>query len=282
MNELRGCQKYSMGPNFIYFGAQKYGYRPIPSEIETEELMKLVVVLETMGNDVTLLKKWYRKDMNKVPPESILLPITTHLPHFLNKRMPKLQARGVFRGECGAGAGLGHLVGHPRQAPAHAEEGIAGEGKAGKASAADFPGDVCKPTVHTGRDAQLSDGRDRERGGLPLPTLYSASQVINGCISQTNADVRDHVILYTRILQVRTLVDIILTQPPPQNINLQNLKRASAFIDIADRFGAWFVVGAVAVLMWWVQVARCDHGTPPCYGVTMGPPVLWCDHGIPG
>ena len=91
MNELRGCQKYSMGPNFIYFGAQKYGYRPIPSEIETEELMKLIGVLETMGNDVTLLKKWYRKDNNKVPPESILLPITTHLPHFLNKRMPKLQ-----------------------------------------------------------------------------------------------------------------------------------------------------------------------------------------------
>ena len=24
MNELRGCQKYSMGPNCIYFGAQKY------------------------------------------------------------------------------------------------------------------------------------------------------------------------------------------------------------------------------------------------------------------
>ena len=23
MNELRGCQRYSMGPNFIYFGAQK-------------------------------------------------------------------------------------------------------------------------------------------------------------------------------------------------------------------------------------------------------------------
>ena len=24
MNELRGCQKYSMGPNFIYFGGQKW------------------------------------------------------------------------------------------------------------------------------------------------------------------------------------------------------------------------------------------------------------------
>ena len=93
MNELRGCQKYSMGPNFIYFGGQKYGYRPIPSEIDTEELTKLIEVLKTMGNDTSLLEKWYRKDNNKVPPESILLPITTHLPHFLNKRMPKLQVK---------------------------------------------------------------------------------------------------------------------------------------------------------------------------------------------
>jgi hypothetical protein len=29
--QCSGCQKYSMGPNFIYFGGQKYGYRPIPS-----------------------------------------------------------------------------------------------------------------------------------------------------------------------------------------------------------------------------------------------------------
>ena len=68
MNELRGCQKYSMGPNFIYFGGQKYGYRPIPSEIDTEELSKLIDVLETMGNDTSLLRKWYRKDNNKVSP----------------------------------------------------------------------------------------------------------------------------------------------------------------------------------------------------------------------
>jgi hypothetical protein len=27
----------------------------------------------------------YRKDNNKTPPESVLLPITTHLCHFLNK-----------------------------------------------------------------------------------------------------------------------------------------------------------------------------------------------------
>ena len=132
MNELRGCQKYSMGPNFIYFGAQKYGYRPIPSEIETEELMKLIGVLETMGNDVTLLKKWYRKDNNKVPPESILLPITTHLPHFLNKRMPKLQASvppNVPKDEDGliVGSGLWYLVGNSWEAPTHAEKSFTGK-----------------------------------------------------------------------------------------------------------------------------------------------------------
>ena len=27
MTELTNCQRLSMGPNFIYFGAQKYGYR---------------------------------------------------------------------------------------------------------------------------------------------------------------------------------------------------------------------------------------------------------------
>ena len=44
-------------------------------------------------------------------------------------------------------------------------------------------------------------------------------EVINGCLSVDN--VKDHVIIYTRILH---------------NINLQNLKRASAFIDIQDRY----------------------------------------------
>ena len=40
--------------------------RPIPSEIVTEELERLINVLEAMSNDTSLLKKWYRKDTNKV------------------------------------------------------------------------------------------------------------------------------------------------------------------------------------------------------------------------
>ena len=50
-------------------------------------------------------------------------------------------------------------------------------------------------------------------------------EVINGCLSvgpkhKYCNNVKDHIIIYTRIIN---------------NINLQNLKRASAFIDIADR-----------------------------------------------
>ena len=93
MTELRNCQAYSMGPNFIYFGAQKYGYRPVPTYIVSSELAQLREVLVTMGNDVSLLDKWYQPDYNCVPTESILQPIDTYLVHFLNKRVPKLQAR---------------------------------------------------------------------------------------------------------------------------------------------------------------------------------------------
>ena len=44
----------------------RYGYRPIPSEIDTAELELLRDALVQMGNDVHLLDKWYRKDANKV------------------------------------------------------------------------------------------------------------------------------------------------------------------------------------------------------------------------
>lgn len=43
MTELKTCQQLSIGPNFIYFGGQKYGYRPIPTFILTAELNKIKV-----------------------------------------------------------------------------------------------------------------------------------------------------------------------------------------------------------------------------------------------
>ena len=66
----------------------------------SKKVIWLLSILVTMGNDVSLLDKWYRTDFNSVPPVSILQPIDTDLVHFLNKRVPKLQARdsGVWWG----------------------------------------------------------------------------------------------------------------------------------------------------------------------------------------
>eukprot|EP00095_Tigriopus_kingsejongensis_P001882 maker-scaffold70_size417918-snap-gene-3.18 protein:Tk01882 transcript:maker-scaffold70_size417918-snap-gene-3.18-mRNA-1 annotation:"leucine-rich repeat and wd repeat-containing protein kiaa1239-like" len=180
MTELTNCQRLSMGPNFIYFGGQKYGYRPIPTYIITSELRELREVLVTMGNDVSLLDKWYRTDYNSVPPESILQPIDTYLTHFLNKRVPKLQARD-------AGIWWGTL---PKMQL------------------------MLRKASHT----LYVNGKMTHEQMHNYHMAVTEREVINGCLSVT--EVKDHIIIYTRIIN---------------NINLQNLKRASAFIDINDR-----------------------------------------------
>ena len=53
--------------------------------------------VQVSGGNINVIK------LSQTPPESILLPITTHLVHFLNKRQPKLQARdaGIWWGTLG-------------------------------------------------------------------------------------------------------------------------------------------------------------------------------------
>ena len=36
LEEIRQCQATSVGPSFVYFAGQKYGYRPLPSVIGCE------------------------------------------------------------------------------------------------------------------------------------------------------------------------------------------------------------------------------------------------------
>ena len=38
MEEIKHCQDTSIGPNFIFFGGQKYGYRPIPAVITMQRV----------------------------------------------------------------------------------------------------------------------------------------------------------------------------------------------------------------------------------------------------
>ena len=44
-----------------------------------------------LDDGVALLKKWFHKDLNCVPPLYVLQPISSILPNFLNSRKVKLQ-----------------------------------------------------------------------------------------------------------------------------------------------------------------------------------------------
>ena len=65
--------KYIIVRDNIFISNVRYGYRPIPSEIDTAELELLREALVQMGNDVHLLDKWYRKDSNKVILSSLFI-----------------------------------------------------------------------------------------------------------------------------------------------------------------------------------------------------------------
>ncbi|CAI5452798.1 unnamed protein product [Caenorhabditis angaria] len=91
INEIANCQRLSVGPNFVVFLCQKYGYRPIPSEILSTEFEMLKRTLKEEHEDVTVLETWYIEDTNSVPPMFVLQPISSILVNFNNKRIPKLQ-----------------------------------------------------------------------------------------------------------------------------------------------------------------------------------------------
>ncbi|KAH7701155.1 Protein T05C3.2 [Aphelenchoides avenae] len=91
INEIHNCQRLSMGPSFVVFLCQKYGYRPIPSQILSSELEVLKRILKEQHEDISVMELWYIEDLNAVPSTFILQPISSILVNFNNKRIPKLQ-----------------------------------------------------------------------------------------------------------------------------------------------------------------------------------------------
>nr|XP_006821226.1 PREDICTED: NACHT and WD repeat domain-containing protein 1-like [Saccoglossus kowalevskii] len=79
--EIQTCQQMSAGPNFVCLVGQRYGYRPLPTEIieqEFDNLQKCVY----KHDDKKLLSEWYRKDKNAIPPKYLLQPITIKYDHY--------------------------------------------------------------------------------------------------------------------------------------------------------------------------------------------------------
>lgn len=180
MREIKNCQRLSMGPNFVVFLGQKYGYRPIPTYILSSELALIREELATTGNDPILIDTWYRKDSNAVPPISVLQPISSILINFNNKRIPKLQAEDQA-------VWWGTLEKFQKMFR--------------KASAALF-----------------------QQGKMDAEAMHNyymsvtEREVINGVLGVKNT--KNHCLAYVRYIN---------------NINLQNLKKASLFVDIINR-----------------------------------------------
>jgi hypothetical protein len=95
LEELKRCQTLSPRPNFIVLLGNRYGWRPLPAEIEAWEFEELrahvpdadKTLLTTDGAVPTWHDRqpvarlgWYRKDLNAVPPMYVLQHRTIEFP----------------------------------------------------------------------------------------------------------------------------------------------------------------------------------------------------------
>ncbi|XP_067950412.1 NACHT and WD repeat domain-containing protein 2-like [Watersipora subatra] len=98
MDELRSCQELSLGPNFVCLLGQRYGNRPLQSEISLHDWEIIVSALESLGGEeLDLLKNWYQRDDNGIPATMILTPLNERCPvvqekQFSDEISPKLHA----------------------------------------------------------------------------------------------------------------------------------------------------------------------------------------------
>ncbi|XP_015602008.1 NACHT and WD repeat domain-containing protein 2 isoform X2 [Cephus cinctus] len=180
MREIENCQRLSMGPNFVVFLGQKYGYRPIPTYVLSSELEMLRTELEIQVMDVSVLDTWYKKDSNAVPPTSVLQPISSILKNFNNKRIPKLQQEDQ--------AIWWDTMTKMQKLFRKGAQSLYNSGK------------FDKDTMHN----YFMSVTERE--------------VINGILNVKNT--KNHCLAYVRYIN---------------NINLQNLRKASLFLDIVNR-----------------------------------------------
>ncbi|XP_064648000.1 NACHT and WD repeat domain-containing protein 2-like [Lineus longissimus] len=91
MQEIDTCQRLSMGPNFVVFLGQKYGYRPMPATILATEFDMICEVAKNAPSELELLKTWYQKDENIIPAIYVLQPVSSILTNYNNKRHVRLQ-----------------------------------------------------------------------------------------------------------------------------------------------------------------------------------------------
>lgn len=66
------CLSESVGPAFLCLLGHKYGFRPLPSHIDSTEYQAMKSYLEKAGKDTSLVDSYYTLDNNAVPAEYVL------------------------------------------------------------------------------------------------------------------------------------------------------------------------------------------------------------------
>ena len=69
--ELRRSQEISPQPNFLILLGNRYGWRPLPEEVSEDEFRRLEQA-SSSGLNREILRAWYQRDENAVPPVYLL------------------------------------------------------------------------------------------------------------------------------------------------------------------------------------------------------------------
>jgi WD40 repeat protein len=78
LTELKRCQEVSPRPNFLILLGDRYGWLPLPPQIEAAEFDEIRAAVAVANR--SLLADWYRIDTNAVPPEYLLRPRREKVP----------------------------------------------------------------------------------------------------------------------------------------------------------------------------------------------------------
>ena len=58
LEEIQNCKDMSLGPNFVFLGGQKYGFRPIPNFIGVDEYNLVKETLKTLERSTQDFEDW--------------------------------------------------------------------------------------------------------------------------------------------------------------------------------------------------------------------------------
>lgn len=91
-SEIYKCHELSLGPSFVTFLGDRYGYRPFPRVIAEKDLDELVSAIHDTEVKA-LITKWFLLDNNHVPPVYILQPVSTYYPDYINATNAEAQKK---------------------------------------------------------------------------------------------------------------------------------------------------------------------------------------------